>query len=774
MSSEQGQPPAPPSSSEHDPIYNVVLVTGAGGYLGQCLIHKLLSLQQQQQQQQHEPNEDRNVDNDDNINKFNSIHNIYKLVLADIYFPSKFHFSSINDLLSLQHQQQQDDTTTTNNPTNHKYVLPILKLIQGDISDPKYCNTLFQELIKINDTSSTSSLTPCYNNMNVSIFHFGAVMSGDGERNFDLCCNVNLYGTINILNCTKTLTSKYYNTNNTTDSTANDGRIDTENSITLVQIPKVIFCSAGATIGAGTSTDYIQSSDTISDSCRATPHSTYGMTKACCELLLSDYTRRNFLDGRAIRLPTIIVRAGTPNAATTSCFSSIIREPLAGIDLANIPIDPNIYHAVTSTRSAINAILQFHNVSKDQIDTICGYDRTIFIPAIAVSLNELQQTLYNTIIDPKSHSILGKIQYNIDPIISNMVASFPTKINPYRAQQFHIPNAPTIETMIREYIHDFPSAIHHDIQILPPTITTATTTTTAKVRNTYHDYKIAIVTGAGSGIGRAVTQRFVQDGNYIVILAGRKIHTLQETQDLCCIIKNDTTTSTDKSNNTKILEEPINIQLISSSNDILQLKNNCICISTDVTIEDDIKRLFHIVYEIFERIDLLFNNAGMNSIASSIETVSLTDFEHVMSTNVTGPFLCSRAAIQYMSKQVPMGGRIINNGSLSSHVPRPNSTTYSTSKHALTGLTKCIALDGRKYNVACGQVDFGNIVTELSLNTNKIGVGALQANGTYMVEPSMNVQDAAETVYTMANLPLEANILQMTVMATTMPYVGRG
>ena len=216
-----------------------------------------------------------------------------------------------------------------------------------------------------------------------------------------------------------------------------------------------------------------------------------------------------------------------------------------------------------------------------------------------------------------------------------------------------------------------------------------------------------------------------------------------------------------------------------TASDTLTVHNNCLCIPTDVTIETDVMRLFATVKERFGRLDLLFNNAGINSTAASIEQVSLHDFERVLATNVTGPFLCAREAIKIMSsssqEQVPCGGRIINNGSLSSHIPRPHSTTYTTSKHALSGLTKCIALDGRKYNIACGQVDFGNIVTELSINTNRPNVGALQADGsTTLIEPSMNVHDAAETIYTMANLPLEANILQMTVMATAMPFVGRG
>jgi NAD(P)-dependent dehydrogenase (short-subunit alcohol dehydrogenase family) len=168
----------------------------------------------------------------------------------------------------------------------------------------------------------------------------------------------------------------------------------------------------------------------------------------------------------------------------------------------------------------------------------------------------------------------------------------------------------------------------------------------------------------------------------------------------------------------------------------------------------------------------LFNNAGVNIASTRTENVSFSDFERVLKTNVGGPFLCARAAMKLMAKGG--GGRIINNGSISAHVPRPGSACYTTSKHALVGLTKCIALDGRAVNVACGQIDFGNVVSEMSRATNKVDTGALQANGTYMVEPSMSLKDAAETFWTMANLPLEVNILQMTVMASAMPFVGRG
>jgi NAD(P)-dependent dehydrogenase (short-subunit alcohol dehydrogenase family) len=288
-----------------------------------------------------------------------------------------------------------------------------------------------------------------------------------------------------------------------------------------------------------------------------------------------------------------------------------------------------------------------------------------------------------------------------------------------------VPPAPDAETLVREYIADFPSAVSDGIEIVPEEQGTEATVMADKV---------AVITGGGSGIGRAVAKRLSR-GGWTIVLAGRRMAALQETQES--------------------LEG-----------------RECLCVQTDVSVEREVERLFQVVQDKYGRVDLLFNNAGVNSKAASVENVSFADFERVLKTNVCGPFLCARAAMNIMAKGG--GGRIINNGSISAHVPRPGSACYTTSKHALLGLTKCIALDGRALNVACGQVDFGNVVSELSLETNKAGTGAMQANGTTMVEPSMSLDDAAEALWTMANLPLEANILQMTIMATAMPFVGRG
>jgi NAD(P)-dependent dehydrogenase (short-subunit alcohol dehydrogenase family) len=611
---------------------SVVIITGGGGFLGQCLAVSLL-------ERADKP--------------------ISKLVLADIHFPPK-----------LQPKIEEAGNVVK---------------VQGDVSDPSYCEMLFAE------TQGA---------MQVSIFHLGAVMSGDGERDFDLCMRVNLHGFLNMMEgARKHVFDK------------------------LGVVPTFVFASAGATIGSGAPTDYITKHDTISDASRATPHTTYGATKACCELLLSDYARRGFVDARGLRLPTIVVRAGAPNAATTGCFSGVIREPLSGVDV-ELPIAKTVPHAVTGKRAAVAAMLILHDAKLTQIEQVLGFDRTVFIPAVALSLGDLEEALVK-VVAPGSRSKLGTISYKVDEQLSAVVGSFPTKIDAERAMKLGVPPAPDAETLVREYVADFSSAVIDGIEIVPETAGAMTRVVAEKV---------AVITGGGSGIGRAVAERLSR-GGWTVVLAGRRMAELQKTQELLG-------------------------------------GGECLCVQTDVCVEKEVERLFQAAQDKYGGVDLLFNNAGVNSVAASIENVTLADFERVLKTNVSGPFLCARAAMRIMAKSG--GGRIINNGSISAHVPRPGSACYTTSKHALLGLTKCIALDGRANNVACGQIDFGNVVSELSLQTNKAGTGAMQANGTTMVEPSMSIQHAAETFWTMANLPLEANILQMTVMATGMPFVGRG
>lgn len=248
--------------------------------------------------------------------------------------------------------------------------------------------------------------------------------------------------------------------------------------------------------------------------------------------------------------------------------------------------------------------------------------------------------------------------------------------------------------------------------------------------------KVAIITGAGSGVGRSVALAFLKDG-YRTVLAGRRLDALEET---------------------------ISLSGVAAS--------QALAVSTDVTDPASVQALFAKTKEAFGRVDVLFNNAGVNAPGGiMLEDLSLEDWQKVVDTNLTGPFLCTQAAFKAMRDQQPQGGRIINNGSISAHAPRPNSVAYTATKHAITGLTKTAALDGRKYGIAVGQVDIGNALTEMAMPMTK---GVLQANGTMGIEPTMDVQHVANAVLHMASLPLEANVLTMNVMATAMPFVGRG
>jgi NAD(P)-dependent dehydrogenase (short-subunit alcohol dehydrogenase family) len=247
--------------------------------------------------------------------------------------------------------------------------------------------------------------------------------------------------------------------------------------------------------------------------------------------------------------------------------------------------------------------------------------------------------------------------------------------------------------------------------------------------------KIAIVTGAGSGIGKAVAITFLKAG-WSVALAGRRTDALAET-----------------------------INAAGTSN------SNALAVSTDVGNPDSVRNLFAQTKAKFGRLDVVFNNAGQNAPGIPLEELSFEQWKSVIDANLTGAFLCTQEAFRIMKDQTPRGGRIINNGSISAHAPRPNSSPYTASKHAITGLTKSTSLDGRKYDIACGQIDIGNAMTEMAARMAK---GVPQANGTVAVEPLMDVQHVADTVLHMASLPLEANVQFMTIMATKMPFVGRG
>ncbi len=245
--------------------------------------------------------------------------------------------------------------------------------------------------------------------------------------------------------------------------------------------------------------------------------------------------------------------------------------------------------------------------------------------------------------------------------------------------------------------------------------------------------KIAIVTGAGSGIGRSVALAFCREG-YAVALAGRREDRLQETFDLAG-------------------------------------EASTLVVPTDVSCEDSVQNLFARTSSEFGRVDIVFNNAGMGAPAIPLEDLSIEQWQTVVDVNLTGVFLCTREAFRVMRAQDPQGGRIINNGSISATSPRPQSAPYTATKHAVTGLTKSTCLDGRAYNITCGQIDIGNAATEMTV---KMDAGVLQANGTTMVEPRMDVEHVAQAVTSMARLPLDSNIPFMTIMATKMPLIGRG
>jgi NAD(P)-dependent dehydrogenase (short-subunit alcohol dehydrogenase family) len=247
--------------------------------------------------------------------------------------------------------------------------------------------------------------------------------------------------------------------------------------------------------------------------------------------------------------------------------------------------------------------------------------------------------------------------------------------------------------------------------------------------------KIAVVTGGGSGIGRAVALALHAAG-YEVVVAGRRAQQLEETAGMA-----------DAS------------------------KGKMIAVPTDVTHPDSVRALFAETATRFGRVDVLFNNAGVGAPGIPFEELTYEQWNRVVATNLTGAFLCAQQAIRMMKAQQPRGGRIINNGSLSAHVPRPNSAPYTATKHAITGLTKSISLDGRAWDIACSQIDIGNAVSEL---TERMVSGVPQANGTTMAEPRLDVQYVADAVVYMAGLPLEANVQFMTVMATKMPFIGRG
>ena len=246
--------------------------------------------------------------------------------------------------------------------------------------------------------------------------------------------------------------------------------------------------------------------------------------------------------------------------------------------------------------------------------------------------------------------------------------------------------------------------------------------------------KVAIVTGAGSGIGKCAALALLREG-YCVVLAGRRVESLEKT----------------------VTEAG-------------PLASRALVAPTDVRDRDGVRALFAKTRETFGRLDLLFNNAGIFVPPVPLEDLTYEQWQAAVDTNLTGAFLCTQEAFKLMKNQTPRGGRIINNGSVSAHVPRPHSVAYTATKHAMTGLTKSTALDGRKYDIACGQIDIGNVATDLT----PFDAGMLQPYGAVAAEPTMDVEHAAKAVVYMASLPLDANVQFMTIMATRMPYIGRG
>jgi NAD(P)-dependent dehydrogenase (short-subunit alcohol dehydrogenase family) len=245
--------------------------------------------------------------------------------------------------------------------------------------------------------------------------------------------------------------------------------------------------------------------------------------------------------------------------------------------------------------------------------------------------------------------------------------------------------------------------------------------------------KIALVTGAGTGIGKAVALALLKDG-YTVVLTGRRL-------------------------------EPLQAVVHSAATDRAH------AFSADCSQPESVDALFAMVQQKFGRLDVLFNNAGMSGPKVGFEDITFAQWQDVVGINLTGSFLCAQGAFRLMKNQSPQGGRIVNNGSISAHAPRPNSAPYTSTKHAITGLTKSLSLDGRKYNIACGQIDIGNALTELAAPMAK---GVPQAHGAIAIEPMMDVSQVGDAVLHMVNLPLSTNVQFMTIMATQMPFVGRG
>eukprot|EP00967_Tisochrysis_lutea_P132159 scaffold230457_cov32-Tisochrysis_lutea.AAC.2 len=433
-------------------------------------------------------------------------------------------------------------------------------------------------------------------------------MSGQGEADFDLAMRVNLHGTMSLL-----------------EAARNSG----------APRPRFVMASAGATLGAGAPTDFVSKDDTVSDATRATPHTTYGMTKACAELLLSDYSRRGFLDGRGVRLPTVVVRAGAPNGATTGAFSAVVREALAGRE-AVLPIGRDVSHAVTSHRTAVESLLRMHELPVQEIDRVLGYDRTVFVPSIALSLGELE-TVTREVIHPACRDKLGKrasrrpahadevcharpfamlpqIRFEEDAALSAAVGSFPKSVNASRALELGLPQDPDAASIVRAYVEDFPSAVAPGIEILPP----PTAATNGDSRTVAVERSVVVVTGGGTGIGKAVAQRLARggwhrDGTRIsIVLTGRRRQPLEETAS-------------------EILKEHgVDVDVLACPADLVK--------------PDEVERLFAAVRREYGRVDVLFNNAGAAMPPTPVHEMTYDAWRRVVGVNLDAAFHVAKEA----------------------------------------------------------------------------------------------------------------------------------
>eukprot|EP00927_Polykrikos_kofoidii_P028490 TRINITY_DN2486_c0_g1_i4.p1 TRINITY_DN2486_c0_g1~~TRINITY_DN2486_c0_g1_i4.p1 ORF type:complete len:649 (+),score=116.81 TRINITY_DN2486_c0_g1_i4:42-1988(+) len=597
--------------------------------------------------------------------------------------------------------------------------IPCVKVRFGDITDAKLC----RELVDADGESRG----------NLSIFHLASIMSGQGEEDFDLCLRINLDSTRYLLEAARLRTARLK---------GSDGALPV----------RFMFMSSAAVFGE---TDDCP----VGDTTKLVPRNTYGMTKACCELFVNDFTRKGFVDGRVARLPTTIVRPGVPNAASTSCFSSVVREPLQGVDYA-IPVERELTHAVSSTRVLVRNLIKLHDVQWPADGPV---DRSVTMPSRPITLGELADAVHR-VVDPEDVDKLGKITDKIDPFLNRVVGGFACNVMCHdRATKLGLEDVPDPESMVREFIEDFGDKVVVKVRPLeasdpgPP----------AKRQRIDVRKRVAVVTGAGTGIGKSSAERLVTAAGFnAIVLVGRRAEPLAEVAEAICSIAAGAAPGSPVSIPRSFEGKSHEVEVSFNGGSL-----SVLCYQADVSREFDVKELFSAVRRRYGRCDLLFNNAGTGVASRAFEDLSLDAWKKCVDTNLTGSFVCSREAFKLMKEQDPQGGRIINNGSISADRPRPLSSPYTASKHAITGLTKCIALDGRAFDIACGQIDVGNAATPMTTGMAK---GVMQPSGEKVVEPTMDVANVGDAVACMAKLPLDANILQMTVMATKMPFVGRG